>query len=44
MSIGRVISSDSHVSVQLNYERTAEPPMMSYDHDDGFLTRLRVGF
>jgi hypothetical protein len=35
---------DSHVSVQLNYQRTAEPPMMSYDHDDGFLTRLRVGF
>jgi hypothetical protein len=35
---------DSHVSVQLNYQRTSEPPMMSFDHDDGILTRLRVGF
>jgi hypothetical protein len=35
---------DSHVSVQLNYQRTSEPPMMAFDHDDGILTRLRVGF
>jgi hypothetical protein len=35
---------DSHVSIQLNYERTAQAPTMSFDHDDGILTRLRVGF
>jgi hypothetical protein len=35
---------DSHVSIQLNYERTAQAPMMPVDHDDGFLTRLRVSF
>lgn len=35
---------DSHVSLQLNVQRTAEPPMMAADHDDGILTRLRVGF
>lgn len=35
---------DSRVSIQLNYERTSAAPMMSYDHDDGILTRLRVGF
>ena len=35
---------DSRVSIQLNYQRTAQPPTMSFDHDDGFLTRLLVGF
>ena len=35
---------DSRVSVQLNYERTSQPPMMAFDHDDGILTRLRIGF
>jgi len=35
---------DSHVSIQLNYERTAQAPMMPSDHDDGLLTRLRVKF
>ena len=35
---------DSHVSLQLNYQRTSEPPMMALDHEDGILTRLRVGF
>ena len=32
------------VAVELNYERSALPPMMPRDHDDGFLTRLRIGF
>ena len=35
---------DSRVSIQLNYERTAQAPMMPFDHDDGFLTRLRIAF
>jgi hypothetical protein len=35
---------DSRVSIQLNYQRTTQPPMMPFDHDDGILTRLRVGF
>jgi hypothetical protein len=35
---------DSRVSLQLNYQRTAQPPTMSFDHDDGFLTRLLIGF
>jgi hypothetical protein len=35
---------DSRVSIQLNYLRTAQPPTMSFDHDDGFLTRLLIGF
>ncbi len=32
------------VTVQLNYERSALPPMMPHDHDDGFLTRLNIDF
>ena len=32
------------VAVELNYERSALPPMMPRDHDDGFLTRLNIGF
>lgn len=35
---------DSRVSIQLNYERTSQAPMMPFDHDDGILTRLRVEF
>lgn len=35
---------DSRVSIQLNYERTSQAVMMPFDHDDGILTRLRVGF
>lgn len=35
---------DSHVSIQLNYQRTTQAPMMPVDHDDGILTRVRVGF
>ncbi len=35
---------DSRVSIQLNYERTAQAPMMPFDHDNGILTRLRIGF
>jgi len=32
------------VTVELNYERSALPAMMPHDHDDGFLTRLNIGF
>jgi len=35
---------DSRLSIQLNYERTSQAPMMPFDHDDGIMTRLRVGF
>ena len=32
------------VTLELNYERSAMPPTMPHDHDDGFLTRLKLGF
>jgi hypothetical protein len=35
---------DPHVSIQLNYERTSQAPTMPFDHDNGVMTRLRVGF
>jgi len=35
---------DPRVSIELDYERTTQPPLMPFDHDNGFLTRLRVGF
>lgn len=41
---GVVLSLDSHLSVQLNYARTAQVPMMSYANDNGILARLRFGF
>ena len=41
---GLVLSLDSHVSIQLNYARTAQVPMMPYANDNGILGRLRFGF
>jgi hypothetical protein len=41
---GVALSLGSHVSVQLNYARTAQVPMMGYANDNGILARLRVGF
>jgi hypothetical protein len=38
------LSLGSHVSIQLNYARTASVPMMGYASDNGVLARLRVGF
>lgn len=32
------------LSLELDYERSALAPMMPHDHDDGFLTRLKIGF
>jgi len=32
------------VTLQLNYERSALAPIMRHDHDDGILTRLKLGF
>lgn len=32
------------IAVELNYARNAFPPMFQNDHDDGILTRLRLGF
>ena len=34
----------SHVSIQVNYARTASVPMMAYANDNGVLARLRIGF
>lgn len=41
---GVALALDSHVSIQLNYARTAQVPMMSYANDNGILARFRVGF
>ncbi len=41
---GLALSLDSHVSIQLNYARTAQVPMMPYANDNGILARLRFGF
>ncbi len=38
------MSLGSHMSVQLNYARTAQAPMMGYANDNGVLARLRFGF
>ena len=37
-------SLSDHVSLQLNYERTAYAPTMAKDHDDGILTGVKFGF
>jgi hypothetical protein len=41
---GVVVALDSHLSLQLNYARTAQVPLMSYANDNGILARLRFGF
>jgi hypothetical protein len=41
---GVALSLGSHVSIQLNYARTAQVPMMGYANDNGMLARLRFGF
>lgn len=41
---GVALALDSHVSIQLNYARTAQVPMMPYANDNGILARLRFGF
>jgi hypothetical protein len=35
---------DSHVSIQLNWARTAQVPLMPDATDNGILARLRFGF
>jgi len=37
-------SVGSRLTLQLSYERTAFAPLMSRDHDDGIITRIRLGF
>ena len=37
-------SLGEHLAVQLNYARTVIEPFTRGDHDDGVLTRLRLGF
>lgn len=41
---GLGLSFGSHVSIQLNYARTASVPMMGYANDNGILARVRIGF
>jgi hypothetical protein len=41
---GVAMSLGSHLSLQLNYARTAQVPMMGYANDNGILARLRFGF
>jgi hypothetical protein len=41
---GVALSLGSHVSIQLNYARTAQVPMMGYANDNGLLARVRFGF
>ena len=41
---GVALSVDSHLSLQLNYARTAQVPLMPYANDNGILARLRFGF
>jgi hypothetical protein len=41
---GVALSLGSHMSIQLNYARTAQVPMMGYANDNGILARLRFGF
>jgi hypothetical protein len=45
MSEAGVAWSINHrVSLELNYERTGYGPTMSFDHDNGILTALKIGF
>jgi hypothetical protein len=32
------------IALELNYARNAFPPMFANDHDDGLITRLKLGF
>jgi hypothetical protein len=41
---GLAWSVSPQVTLELNYERSALAPMMRRDHDDGILTRLKLGF
>ena len=41
---GVAVALDSHVSLLLNYARTAQVPLMPYSSDNGILARLRFGF
>lgn len=41
---GITVALGKGLAFQLHYERTAQAPMMRRDHDDGFLTRLRLTF
>jgi hypothetical protein len=41
---GMLWALSDHLSLQLNFARTANPPTRPQDHEDGFLTRLRLGF
>ena len=37
-------SVSKRVKLELSYERTGYAPMMPFDHDNGILTRVRIGF
>lgn len=37
-------SLSPQVALEFNYSRNAFPPMFANDHDDGLMTRLKLGF
>jgi hypothetical protein len=41
---GVTVALDKHLSLLLNYARTAQVPLMPYSSDNGILARLRFGF
>ena len=41
---GVTVALDKHLSLLLNYARTAQVPLMPYSNDNGILARLRCGF
>ena len=41
---GLTVALDKHLSLLLNYARTAQVPLMPYANDNGILARLRFGF
>jgi hypothetical protein len=34
----------NHVALHLSYERTGYAPIMRFDHDDGIMTGVKIGF
>ena len=41
---GVTLPISNHVSLHLSYERTGYAPIMRFDHDDGIMTGVKIGF
>ena len=37
-------SINRRVTLELSYERTGYAPIMRFDHDDGIMTAVKIGF